>query len=184
MSIKILIPAKIKLRGEEIGGDFRSIIFDKLKKIHNKEDNNFGYVKSIDPNIEIDEGVLVKDSLLSEISFDVRAYAQVINPLLGEVIITSITEINIINNSCAVEAKYYGMTVHIWNFDKDIKIEGKNFYMPSGKLKIGSTAHLEVTKKTAANNIFKKIYNNLTNNIKNLCKYLEQNNNQKIGGNT
>ena len=76
------------------------------------------------------------------------------------------------------------MTVHIWNFDKDIKIEGKNFYMPSGKLKIGSTAHLEVTKKTAANNIFKKIYNNLTNNIKNLCKYLEQNNNQKIGGNT
>ena len=32
MSIKILIPAKIKLRGEEIGGVFRSIIFDKLKK--------------------------------------------------------------------------------------------------------------------------------------------------------
>ena len=24
------------------------------------------------------------------------------------------------------------MTVHIWNFDKDIKIEGKSFYMPSG----------------------------------------------------
>ena len=39
------------------------------------------------------------------------------------------------------------MTVHIWNFDKDIKIEGKNFYMPSGKLKIGSMAHVEVTKK-------------------------------------
>ena len=32
MSIKILIPAKIKLRGEEIGGAFRSIIHDKLKK--------------------------------------------------------------------------------------------------------------------------------------------------------
>ena len=32
MSIKILIPAKIKLRGEEIGGTFRSIIYDKLKK--------------------------------------------------------------------------------------------------------------------------------------------------------
>ena len=32
ISIKILIPAKIKLRGEEIGGAFRSIIFDKLKK--------------------------------------------------------------------------------------------------------------------------------------------------------
>ena len=124
MSIKILIPAKIKLRGEEIGGAFRSIIYDKLKKIHDKKDNNFGYVKSIDPNIEIDEGVLVKDSLLSEISFDVKAYAEVINPLLNEVIITTITEINIINNSYAVEAKYYGMTVHIWNFD--IKIEGKN----------------------------------------------------------
>ena len=149
MSIKILIPAKIKLRGEEIGGAFRSIIYNKLEKIHDKKDNNFGYVKSIDPNIEIDEGVLVKDSLLSEISFDVRAYAEVINPLLGEVIITTIT------------AKYYGMTVHIWNFDKDIKIEGKNFYMPSGKLKVGSTAHVEVTKK-ATNNIF-KIYNNLTN---------------------
>ena len=32
MSIKILIPAKIKLRGEEIGGAFTSIIYDKLKK--------------------------------------------------------------------------------------------------------------------------------------------------------
>ena len=103
-------------------------------------------MKSIDPNIEIDEGVLVKDSLLSEISFDVKAYTEVINSLLGEVIITTITEINIINNSYAVEAKYYGMIVHIWNFDKDIKIEGENFYMPSGKLKIGSTAHVEVTK--------------------------------------
>ena len=30
MSIKILIPAKIKLRGEEIGGAFRNIIYDKL----------------------------------------------------------------------------------------------------------------------------------------------------------
>ena len=49
------------------------------------------------------------------------------------------------------------MTVHIWNFDKDIKIEGKNFYMPSGKLKVGSTAHVEVTKKTTANNIFKNL---------------------------
>ena len=146
MSIKILIPAKVKLRGEEIGGAFRSIIYDKLKRIHDKKDN-FGYVKSLDPNIEIDEGVLVKDSLLSEISFDVKAYAEVINPLLGEVIITTITEINIINNSYAVEAKYYVMTVHIWNFDKDIEIEGKNFYMPSGKLKIGSTAHVEVIKK-------------------------------------
>ena len=128
MSIKILIPAKIKLRGEEIGRAFRSIIYDKFKKIHDKKDNNFGYVKSVDPNIETDEGVLVKDSLLSEISFDVKAYAEVINPLLGEVIITAITEINIINNSYAVEAKYYGMTVHIWNFNKDIKIEGKIFY--------------------------------------------------------
>ena len=152
MSIKILIPAKIKLRGEEIGVAFRSIIYDKLKKNHDKKDNNFGYVKSIDANIEIDE-----DSLLSEISFDVKAYAEVINPLLGEVIITTNTEINIINNSFAVEAKYYGMTVHIWNFDKDIKIEGKNFYMPSGKLKVGSTAHVEVIKKTTTNNnIFKK----------------------------
>ena len=52
-----------------------------------------------------------------------KAYAEVINTNLGEVIITSITEINIINNSYAVEAKYYGMTVHIWNFDKEIKIE-------------------------------------------------------------
>ena len=105
MSIKILTPAEIKLRGEEIGRAFRSIIYDKLKKIHDKKDNNFGYVKSIDPNIEIDEGVLLKDSLLSEISFDVRAYDEVINPLLGEVIITAITEINIINNSYAIEAK-------------------------------------------------------------------------------
>ena len=155
MSIKILIP--VKIRGEEIGGAFRSIIYDKLKKIHDKKDNNFGYVKSIDPNIETDEGVLVKDSLLSEISFDVRAYAEVINPLLREVIITTITEINIMNNSYAIEAKYYGMTVHIWNFDKDIKIEGKNFYMPSGKLKVGPTAHVEVTKKTTTNNIFKNL---------------------------
>ena len=153
MSIKILIPAKIKLRGEEIVGAFRNIIYEKLKKIRDKKDNTFGYVKSIDPNIEIDEGVLVKDLLLSEVSFDVKAYAEVINPLLGEVIITTITEINIINNSYAVEAKYYGMTVHIWSFDKDIKIEGKNFYMPSGKLKIGSTAHVEVIKKTTTNNI-------------------------------
>ena len=30
--LKILIPEKIKLRGEEIGGAFRSIIYDKLKK--------------------------------------------------------------------------------------------------------------------------------------------------------
>ena len=126
MSIKILIPAKIKLSGEEIRGAFRSIIYDKLKKIYDKKDNNFGYVKSLDPNIEIDEGFLVKDSLLSEISFDVKAYAEVINPLLGEVIITTITEINIINNTYAVEAKYYGMTVHIWNFDKDIKIALSN----------------------------------------------------------
>ena len=147
MSIKILIPAKIKLRGEEIGGAFRSIIYDKLKKIHDKKDNNFGYVKSIDPNIEIDEGVLLKDSLLSEISFDVKAYAEVINPLLGEVIITTITD----------RHDNYGMTVHIWNFDKDIKIEGKNFYMPSGKLKIGSTAHVEVIKKTTTNNFFKNL---------------------------
>ena len=150
LSIKILIPAKIKLRGEEISGAFRSIIYDKLKK-YIKKDNNFGYVKSIDPNIEIDEGILVKDSLLSEIFFNVKAYAEVINPTLGEVIITTITEINIINNSYAIEAKYYGMTVHIWNFDKNIKIEGKNFYMPSGKLKIGSTAHVEVIKKTTTN---------------------------------
>ena len=32
MFIKILIPAKIKRRGEEIGGTFKSIIYDKLKK--------------------------------------------------------------------------------------------------------------------------------------------------------
>ena len=31
-NIKILIPAKIKLRGEEIGGAFRSIIYENLKK--------------------------------------------------------------------------------------------------------------------------------------------------------
>ena len=150
-NIKILIPAKIKLRGEDIGGAFRSIIYDKFKKIHDKKDNNFGYVKSVDPNIEIDEGILVKDSLLSEISFNIKAYAEVINAVLGEVIITTITEINIINNSYVVEAKYYGMTLHIWNFDKDIKIEGKNFYMPSGKLKVGSTAHVQVIKKTTTN---------------------------------
>ena len=101
--------------------------------------------------MEIDDGILVKHSLLSEISFNVKAYAEVINPVLGEVIITTITEINIINNSYAVEAKYYGMTVHIWNFDKDIKIEGKKFCMSSGKLKIGSTAHVEVNKKTTTN---------------------------------
>ena len=64
-NIKILIPAKFKFRGEKIGGAFRSIIYDKLKKIQDKKDSNFGYVKSIDPNIEIDEGILVKDSLLS-----------------------------------------------------------------------------------------------------------------------
>ena len=93
-NIKILISAKIKLRGEEIGGAFRSIIYDKLKKIHEKKDNNFGYVKSIDPNIEIDEGILVKDSLLSEISFNVKAYAEVINSNLGEVIITIISRSN------------------------------------------------------------------------------------------
>ena len=51
-NIKILIPTIIKLRGEEIGGAFRSIIYDKLKKIHEKKDNNFGYVKSIDPKKE------------------------------------------------------------------------------------------------------------------------------------
>ena len=174
---KILIPAKIKLRGEEIGGAFKSIIYDKLKKIHDKKDNNFRYVKSIDPNIEIDEGVLVKDSLLSEISFDVKAYAEVINPLLGEVIITTITEINIINNSYAVEAKYYGITLNIWNFDKDIKIKGKYFYMPSGKLKIGSTAHVEVTKKTT-NKIKKESII-----FKKSMQILRANNNQRIGGN-
>ena len=32
MSIKILIPAKIKLRGEEIGGAFRSIDLRQIKK--------------------------------------------------------------------------------------------------------------------------------------------------------
>ena len=45
------------------------------------------------------------------------------------------------------------MTVHIWNFDKDIKIEGKKFYMPSGKLKVESTAQVEVTKKATTNNL-------------------------------
>ena len=70
---------------------------------------------------------------------------------MGEVIITTITEINIINNSYAVEAKYYGMTVQIWNFDKYIKIEGKNFYISSGKLKVGSTAHVEVIEKITTN---------------------------------
>ena len=44
-NIKILIPAKIKLRGEEIGGAIRSIIYHKFKKNHDKKDNNFGYVK-------------------------------------------------------------------------------------------------------------------------------------------
>ena len=101
----------------------------------------------MDPNIEIDE----KDSLLSEISFNVKAYAEVINPVLGEVIITTIPEINIINNSYAVEAKLYGMAVHIWNFDKDIKIERKNFYIPSGKLKVRSIAHVEVIGKVTTN---------------------------------
>ena len=43
------------------------------------------------------------------------------------------------------------MTVHIWNFDKNIEIEGKNFYMPFGKLKIGSTPHVEVITKTTTN---------------------------------
>ena len=42
MSIKILIPATIKLRVEEIGEAFRSITYDKLKKIHDKKYNNFG----------------------------------------------------------------------------------------------------------------------------------------------
>ena len=127
MSIEILIPTIIMLRGEEIGGAFRSIIYDKLKKVHEKKDNNFGYVKSIDPNTEIDEGILVKHSLLSEISFNVKASAGVINPVLSEVIITKITEMNIINNSYAVEAKYYGMTVHIWNFDKVLKLKERIF---------------------------------------------------------
>ena len=150
-NIKLLIPTKTKLRGEEIGGAFRSITYDKLKKIHDKKDNNFGYVRSIDPNIEIEERILVKNSLLSEICFNVKAYAEVINPILGEVIITTITEINIVNNSYAVEAKYYGMTVHIWNFDKDIKIERKKLYMPSVNIKIGLTAHIGVIQKTTTN---------------------------------
>ena len=101
----------------------------------------------MDPNIEIDEGILVKDSLLSEILFNVRAYAEVMNPTLGEMIITTITEINIINNSYAIEAKYYGMTVHIWNFDKNVKIEGKNFYMPSAKLKTTTNSRLGIGGK-------------------------------------
>ena len=50
-----------------------------------------------------------------------------------------------------METKYYGMTVHIWNFDKGVKTEGKKFYMPSGKLKIGSMAHVEVIKKATTN---------------------------------
>ena len=36
------------------------------------------------------------------------------------------------------------MAVHIWNFDKDIKTEGK--------LKLGSTAHVEVIKKKTTTN--------------------------------
>ena len=64
------------------------------------------FKKSLSIKIWIPVRVLVKDSLLLETSFDVKAYAEVINPLLGEVIITTITEINIINNSYAVEAKY------------------------------------------------------------------------------
>ena len=71
------------------------------------------------------------------------------------------------------------MTVHIWNFDKDIKIEGKNFYMPSGNLKIGSTAHVEVTTKTTTNNIKKESLI-----LKKSMQILRANNNQRIGGNT
>ena len=57
------------------------------------------------------------------------------------------------------------MTVHIWDFDKEIKIEGKNFYMPSGKLKIGSMAHAEVITYR-----WKIIVYNLTNgNLTNDC---------------
>ena len=41
-NIKILIPAKIKLRGEEIGGAFRNIIYDKLKKFMTKKIIIFG----------------------------------------------------------------------------------------------------------------------------------------------
>ena len=103
------------------------INYDKLKNIYEKKDNNFGYVKSIDPNTEIDEGILVKDSLLSEISFNVKAYAGVINSVLSKVIITTIIEMNIINDSYAVEAKYYGMTVHIWNFGKILKLKERIF---------------------------------------------------------
>ena len=40
---------------------------------------------------------------------------------------------------------------------KTLKIEGKKFYMPSGKLKIGSTAHVEVIKKATTNNIKKSM---------------------------
>ena len=42
MSIKILIPAKIKLRGGEIGGAFRSIIYHKFKKITDKKKKILG----------------------------------------------------------------------------------------------------------------------------------------------
>ena len=42
MSIKIMIPVKIKLRGEQIGGAFRSIIYDKLKKFMIKKIIIFG----------------------------------------------------------------------------------------------------------------------------------------------
>ena len=49
------------------------------------------------------------------------------------------------------------MTVHIWNFDKDITIEGKKNCMRSGKLKLQSTVHVEVIKKTTTNNIFKNL---------------------------
>ena len=37
MLIKILIPTIIKLRGEEIGGAFRSIIYVKFKKKYTKK---------------------------------------------------------------------------------------------------------------------------------------------------
>ena len=40
MSIKMLIPVKIKLRGEERGGAFRSIIYDKLKKLRISKKKN------------------------------------------------------------------------------------------------------------------------------------------------
>ena len=35
--IIILIPTIIKLRGEEIGGAFRSIVYEKLKKKYTKK---------------------------------------------------------------------------------------------------------------------------------------------------